>query len=99
MNLIVYVTIAAWMLAAAAACMLLPGRKTILVGFISGTLFLPVAGLPFTGLKSKLLIVCATILVASFLREPWRWLRFRPKLVDVPILAFCVLPFFSSMAN
>jgi hypothetical protein len=99
MNLSVYVAIAVWMSAAAAACIFLHRRKTILSGFISGVLFLPVAGLPFTGLTSKNLIVCATIFVASFVGAPSRWLQFRPKLVDVPMLVFCVWPFFSSMEN
>jgi hypothetical protein len=99
MNLSVQLAIAVWMSAAAAACLLLPGRKSILAGFISGTLFLPVAGLPVTGLKSKVLIICATIFVASFVNAPSRWLSFRPKVADIPMLVFCVWPFVSAMEN
>ena len=76
-------------------------RRGMLVALFGGWLFLPTFHnsdlIPL--IKSKAILVGAGVLTMSLLFDFDRWSQFRPKLVDVPILLYGVVPFASAMSN
>ena len=76
-------------------------RRGMLVALFGGWLFLPTFNnsdlLPL--MKSKAILVGAAGLAMSVLFDQDRWSRFRPQLVDVPMLAYGVIPFASAISN
>jgi hypothetical protein len=89
----------------------LPRRHAVVAVFVLGTLFLPVIyatqsgeGMPevlsLPGIKlTKLNTIAYAALIASLFFDGGRWLSFRPRWFDLPVLARCVCPLFSSLAN
>lgn len=80
----------------------LPLRTAILSGFIAGYLFLPqgerlVAGV-LPDLDRYVVAHCA-LLAGAVLLDARRLTRLRPHLLDLPIIALCAVPFFSSVTN
>jgi len=76
-------------------------RRAVLVSLFAGWLFLPttdgVYDVPV--LHTKAMFVPAIVLVASVALDGGRWLRFRPRLVDLPMALVCLIPAASSFAN
>lgn len=72
-----------------------------LLAFFGGWMFLPVFEkvLNFHLFSAKSLFVPAVILAAALVFDPARWLRVRPRLVDVPILVCTLVPFATSLSN
>ena len=99
MSLSVYLAFAAWIVLAAVLFATGRSRRAVLVALTVGTLFLPIAGLPFIGLKSKLTLMCSVLLIFSVLRDSARWLALRPRGADIAIAAWCIWPFISSLSN
>jgi glycosyltransferase involved in cell wall biosynthesis len=76
-------------------------RNAILVATVGGVSFLPVSytslpGLPDFGKTIAIELGCA---IGAVLFDLGRVVRFRPRLVDLPMAALCVAPFFSSLSN
>lgn len=99
MSLAAHIALLGWIPLVLVLFALTTPRRAALIAFVSGTLFLPVAGYAVTGFKSKLPITCLGILIASLIFTPGRWARFRLTLGDLPMLVFCLWPFVSSNAN
>jgi hypothetical protein len=89
----------------------LPKHRAVLVAFIAGVLFLPgildkkinadapdPVPVPYFPL-TKQNTICLAILLATAAVDRRRLLAFRPGWVDVPMLLWCLCPFFSSLAN
>jgi hypothetical protein len=76
-------------------------RRAVLVSLFGGWLFLPtidgVYDVPL--LHTKAMFVPAVVLLASVALDGGRWLRFRPRLVDLPMALVCLVPAASSFAN
>jgi hypothetical protein len=98
-GVVIHIAFVTWFLAVLALFWTRAPREAVVASLVVGWLFLPVAGYPVTGLHSKTEIVALGVLVASLLlaTEPWR--RFRPSLLDLPVLVACLAPFASSVTN
>lgn len=89
----------------------LPGHRAVIVSTILGLLFLPevnenvvrdgvanafaVPSIVFL----KVVVINLSVLVGSLALDFRRWQTLRPRWVDVPMLLWCIGPFFSSLAN
>lgn len=81
--------------------MIFPKRKAFLISFFGAWLFLPVYTYVFEGVPdlSKIFVVCMGIMSAVFIFDWQRIISFRPRLIDIPIVLWCLLPFASSYTN
>lgn len=79
----------------------LPPRRAVLAGFFLAWMFLPMAGYRITGLPdyTKVSATCVGVLLGILLFDGGRIFTFRPKLVDVPIVVWCLLPLPSAIAG
>jgi hypothetical protein len=77
-----------------------PARRAAFIGFLAGWMFLPVATYPIHGLPdyTKTLAVCGGVLLGVAIFDFRGLVSVRPALADIPILLFCVSPFFSAIA-
>src|SRR5260370_7718151 len=99
MSWTVYIAWLVWVPLVLALFVLTKPRRAALIAIISGFLFLPNVGYPITGFKTKLSITCLVIVLASLIFAPGSFARLRPKLADLPILAWCLWPFVADRAN
>jgi hypothetical protein len=100
-----------WIVLAVALFRLLPPHRAVLVIFIGGMLFLPeVQGFSPTHTSPpplilggfrlvKLFVPCYSVFLAALLFDRARWLAFRPRWFDVPMLVWCLSPLLSSLSN
>jgi len=96
---VIHIAFVAWFLAVLALYWTRPPREALVASLVGGWLFLPVAGYSFTGLHSKAEIVAMGTLLASLLLAPEAWRRFRPSLLDLPVVVACLTPVASSITN
>src|SRR5207244_10530179 len=100
-NSLVPVSLVAFFPLVLGAFLLWPPRRAVLVSLFAGWLFLPtvdgVYDVPL--LHTKAMFVLAIVLLASVGLDGGRWLRFRPRLVDLPMALVCLVPAASSFAN
>ncbi len=80
---------------------LLTPRRAVITAYIVGWLFLPILKWDLPGLPQydKATATSLGVLVAVLLFDPQRLARFRPGLVDLPLLVFCLCPIGTSLAN
>jgi hypothetical protein len=80
---------------------LLPPRRAVIVAFLVGVLFLPMAEYKIGGFPSysKLTAVGTVTFLAAAVFDGGRFLKFRPKWIDLPMLVWCLCPFASSFTN
>jgi hypothetical protein len=78
----------------------LPPRRAVISAFLVAWLFLPMVGYDLPGLPdyTKTSATCAGVLLAAAIFDGARFLRFRPRFVDVPIAVWCLIPFFSAVS-
>ena len=78
-----------------------PARRAVLVGFLAGWMFLPIAAYPIHGLPdyTKTFAVCGGVFLGIAIFDFRRLVSIRPAAADVPILLFCASPFFSALAG
>src|SRR6516162_10283778 len=100
-----------WILISVVLFARLPRQHAVIAVFVLGTLFLPVIyseptidGMPAplslpAGKLTKLNAISYAALIASLLFDGSRWLSYRPRAFDLPVVALCVCPMFSSLAN
>jgi hypothetical protein len=76
----------------------LPPRRAVITAFLGAWLFLPMVAYELPGLPdyTKTSATCAGVLLAAAVFDGARFLTFRPRLVDVPMAVWCVVPFFSA---
>jgi hypothetical protein len=106
-DIAVYLAMAAYPPLAVAAFKLLGPRRGLLAALLGGWLFLPwFDGRPelipmyeVLHLRSKASLVSAVLLATSLSLDWARWRTFRPRLLDLPVLLLCLLPFASALAN
>jgi hypothetical protein len=101
MNPSVPIALLGWPIAALALFALLPARRAVLVTFIAGWLLLPHAGFGLPGLPdyTKVTAVSLAALLGMVLFDAGRLLRVRPSWIDLPMAAWCAVPFLSSLSN
>ncbi len=79
----------------------MPPQKAAAAAFAAGWMFLPVVAYRFSGLPdyTKMTATCVGILVSAWVYDRETLLRFRVRVVDLPMLLWCTCPFLSSVAN
>ena len=90
-----------WIPAVLCLFALLPARRAVLIAFIAGWLFLPVARYEIQSLPeyNKASATCLAVLLGTLLFDTERLFRFRPKLIDVAVAVFVLCPVASSLTN
>jgi hypothetical protein len=80
---------------------LLRPRRAVIVAYVCGWMFLPIVRWDFPGLPGfdKTTATNLGIFVAVLLFDTKSLLRFRPALVDLPVLVMCLCPIGSSVTN
>ena len=80
---------------------LLQPRRAALIGFLAGWMFLPVAGYTIAGLPdyTKVSAISGMVLLGAAIFDFRRLISVRIRLVDIPIVVFCLCPFASSISN
>ena len=81
--------------------LVMPPRRAVIASFLVAWLFLPMAGYKVQALPdyTKMSATCFGVMLAATLFDPDRILRFRPRLIDIPMAIFCISPFFTSVLN
>ncbi|MEX0885170.1 MAG: hypothetical protein WD009_01905 [Phycisphaeraceae bacterium] len=76
-------------------------RRAVLAGYVLGFLLLPEARYTFAGLPdyNKFVAITVPVLLGVALFDHARLARLRLQWFDVPILAWCIVPVLSSLAN
>jgi len=76
-------------------------RLAVVIAFVSGWMFLPVAFIKLPGLPdyTKTTATCVGILVGAWLFDKQRFSTFTFNKFDIPMLLWCTAPFFSSIFN
>jgi hypothetical protein len=76
-------------------------RLAIAVAFVGGWMFLPVAGFKVPGIPAynKMTATCMVILFWARKFDRQRYDRFNLSPIDLPMLLWCISPFFSSLFN
>lgn len=78
----------------------LPKRTAAFCGLIFGWLFLPWAHFQIGPIDiTRNVAVSLNVLLCILVFDPSRFLRFRASWFDLPILVWCVSPFFTSLSN
>jgi hypothetical protein len=111
MTTLVPLALLSWILISVVFFARLPRQHAVIAVFVLGTLFLPVihvepsidgmpAPLSLPAVKlTKFNAISYAALIASLLFDGRRWLSYRPRAFDLPVVALCVCPMFSSLAN
>ncbi len=101
MSLIATIALFGWIPVVLALFAVLPARRAMVASSIAGWLLLPPTGIDLPGLPAYDKAVAATfgILLATVIFEPNRLIAFRPRWFDLPMLLWCLCPFFSSISN
>ncbi|MDJ0843661.1 O-antigen ligase family protein [Crocosphaera sp.] len=79
-----------------------PPRKAVIISFLVAWLFLPQkAGFVFSGIPdyNRISATCYSILLLTLFFDSQRLTRFKLTWLDLPMLIFCICPFFSSISN
>lgn len=100
-NVMVPVALAAFVLFVLGCFIQLSPQRALLVSLFTGWLFLPTFDNAYAVplLHAKVMFVPAVVLFASVAFDGARWMRFRPRLLDLPMALVCCSPFASSLAN
>ncbi|HEV8062112.1 MAG TPA: hypothetical protein VGP68_19695, partial [Gemmataceae bacterium] len=100
MNALVPITLFGWPLVVLLLFAKLPKHRAVIVAFLVAWLFLPVVHDPVLGLRwTKMRATCCSVVFASLCMDHKHFLSFRARLVDLPMLVWCISPFFSSLDN
>ncbi|WP_292003976.1 hypothetical protein [Chlorobium sp.] len=76
-------------------------RLAVVIAFVSGWMFLPVASFKFPVLPdyTKTSATCVGILAGAWLFDKARFSSFTFNSLDIPMVLWCIAPFFSSVFN
>lgn len=101
MNLLVYITMFGWIPVVISLFARFKPRHAVIVAFLSAWLFLPLASFPIKGLPdyTKMSATCWGIFLSACFFDQKRFLSFKPGLIDIPIIMWCICPLFSSLNN
>jgi len=98
---VVDVVMAGWYPLCFTLFMLLPPARAVAVGLVTGFLLLPNVAYDLPGIPNydKGLAIVLGIGAAAMLCDSSRFLAFRPRAIDLPLVLLCVAPFFSALVN
>jgi tetratricopeptide (TPR) repeat protein len=100
-SILAFLALFGWAPVTLALFLLLPARRAMVVGAISAWLLLPPLSFDLPGLPEYNKATAATlgILLGTLIFEPWRFIAFRPRWIDLPILVWCLCPYVTSIQN
>ncbi len=100
-NFFVPVALSAFLVAVAVAFWIYSPRRAALSTLVGGWMFLPHydGRYRFLAMYGKEMFVAGAVLAASLYFDFRSWQRLRPRLLDVPVGLFCVLPFITALDN
>ncbi len=80
---------------------LLPARRAVICAFLFAWMFLPNASIPIPMFSdyTKMTATCAGVFAATLIFNVNSIQRFRPKLLDVAMIVYCLCPFATSILN
>jgi len=101
MSVTVPIAMFGWIPVCVALFTVLPARRAVMVCFLGGWLLLPVASydLPSLPAYTKLSAASFGALLGVLIFDPNALRNYRFSPLDLPMLAWCVAPFFSSITN
>lgn len=78
-----------------------PFGKAIVFSFVTAWLFLPPTQIPLSGFPdwSKTTATVVSVTLCCWLKQPQRLFAIRPRLYDLPVIAYCFVPFASAITN
>lgn len=90
-----------WVVVGPLLCALLGGRRGVIWTYLLGWMFLPIASYVVEGLPdyTKASAVSLSALLGVALFDVDRLLSLRPRWIDLPMAAWCAVPFLSSISN
>lgn len=100
-SLLVPVVLFGWIPAILLAFAILPSRQAVVAVFVAGWLFLPATGYKVTFLPDydKTNATCLGVFCATLIFDTQRFLAFRPRWFDIPVVVLSFTPFLSSLSN
>jgi len=101
MSLLVPIVMFGWIPVVLGLFSKLPPRRAVISSFLVAWLFLPMAAYPLPGLPdyTKMSATCWGVFIGAAIFDNKRILSFRPKLIDIPMIIWCLCPLASSLAN
>lgn len=101
MTVMVPIAMFGWIPVVMLLFVLLPPRRAVIAAFIGGWLFLPWKGYPIEGFidYTKMTVVCLSALLGVAAFDTTRLVSFRPRWFDLPMVAWCLCPAASAIAN
>jgi hypothetical protein len=100
-NALVYVALYGWIPLVLLLFAVFPARRAVILAFLIAWLFLPMSHEKFDGIPdyNKMSAACFGVLISSFIFDSRTLFSFKPRIWDLPMLIWCIVPFFSSMTN
>jgi hypothetical protein len=101
MNMFTHIMMFGWIPVVFGLFSKLPPRRAVISAFIFAWLFLPMAKYEIPGLPdyTKMSATCWGVFISAAIFDTERLLSFRPRLMDLPMLIWCICPLFSSLSN
>jgi hypothetical protein len=102
MNAITSLILFGWIPFVLILFMLLPPRRAVVSAFVIAWLFLPMAQITLIGLLpnyDKISATCLGVFMATAIFDSNRFATYRARWYDLPMLVWCVVPFFSAMST
>jgi hypothetical protein len=90
-----------WTIATLLLFATVPARTAAAVALVSGALFLPLAKYPIVGLPDcdKPSTIAFGLVAGAVLFDRARWVRLRPRWIDLPMIVWCAAPVASAWSN
>ena len=90
-----------WLPVVVALYSMLPPRKAVINSFVFAWLFLPAIGFNLPGLPdyTKMTATIAAVMLATMIFDQGRLFSLRPRWFDLPMIIWCLGPFFTANAN
>ena len=96
-----HIVMIAWIPLVIGLFAVMAARRAVIASFLCAWLFLPMIGYELPGLPdyTKMSATCVGVLLGVALFDGARLLSFRPRLIDLPMAAWCLCPFASAISN
>ncbi len=101
MNILVPIMMFGWIPIVISLFSKLPPRRAVITSFLFAWMFLPMAEYPIPGLPdyTKMSATCWGVLIAALIFDSNSVFSFRFKIIDIPIVVWCICPALSSLSN
>ncbi len=100
-SIAVPIALFAWIPAVLLLFAIFPPRRAVIISFICAWLFLPMASYQISDLPdyTKMSATCVGVLLGTVLLDAGRLSSFRFRLLDIPVIVWCLCPLSSSISN